>query len=290
MASALQGATLVTALVAGMVALFAPCCISVMLPAYFAGSFRRRRALVAMTFVFAAGVATVILPIALGATEVSRLIAGYHEPVFLVAGALMVIMGVATITGWRPSIPMIGMRGGGGTGVASVYLLGLFSGAASACCAPVLAGVVVLSGAAASFFSALVIGSAYVLGMVLPLFVIAVLWDRFDWGGSRLFAGAGIRLRLGAHERVVQPVAVLGGVLLIAIGGLILQSAVTGPAMSPTGWQAAMTAQLDHYASRITAWLSPVPGWVVALVASAIVVLLARMALRHQGVAREHSP
>ena len=293
MASALQGAALVTALIAGMVALFAPCCISVMLPAYFASSFRQRHALVGMTFLFAAGVATVILPIALGATAVSSLVLGYHTPVFLVAGSLMVLMGIATLTGWRPSLPMLGMRAGSGTGVGSVYVLGVFSGAASACCAPVLAGVVALSGAAASFISALTIGSAYVFGMVLPLFVIAVLWDRFDWGSTRLFTGRGLRVRGGGREFVLQPFALAGGLLLIAMGGLILETAVSGPAMSPTGWQAAHTAQIDHYASRLTGWLSPAPGWAVALVAGVAVALLARMALRHRepaSVAACHDP
>ena len=41
------GGSLVAATVAGMIALFAPCCISVMLPAYFASSFQNRRRLVA---------------------------------------------------------------------------------------------------------------------------------------------------------------------------------------------------------------------------------------------------
>lgn len=284
MPAILQGAVLLTALIAGMAALFAPCCISVMLPAYFAGSFRRRQALVGMTFVFAAGVATVILPIALGATAVSRLIFGYHEPVFLVAGSLMVLMGIVTFTGWRPSLPMLGMRAGTGQGVGSVYGLGVFSGAASACCAPVLAGVVVLSGAAASVLSALLIGAVYVLGMVLPLFVIAVLWDRFDWGSSRLFSGRGLRVHVGARSMTIQPAALIGGLVLVAMGALVIQIALTGPAMSPTGWQAGVGAAIDHYGSRLTAWLGPVPGWVVAAALLLLVATLVRSALRR----REH--
>jgi cytochrome c biogenesis protein CcdA len=66
--SVFLGGSVVAATVAGIIALFAPCCISVMLPAYFAGSFQNRRVLTAMTFLFAAGIATVILPIALGAS------------------------------------------------------------------------------------------------------------------------------------------------------------------------------------------------------------------------------
>ena len=72
------GGSVLAATVAGAVALFAPCCISVMLPAYFASSFHNRRLLVAMTFLFAAGVATVVLPIALGAAVVQRLLVGRH--------------------------------------------------------------------------------------------------------------------------------------------------------------------------------------------------------------------
>ncbi|MHB8487595.1 MAG: cytochrome c biogenesis CcdA family protein [Candidatus Dormibacteria bacterium] len=282
MPSFLQGAILLTALVGGMVALFAPCCISVMLPAYFAGSFRRRQALVGMTFVFAAGVATVILPIALGATAVSRLIFGYHEPVFLVAGTLMVLMGIVTLTGWRPNLPMLGMRAGTGRGVGSVYGLGVFSGAASACCAPVLAGVVVLSGAAASVLSALLIGAVYVLGMVLPLFVIALLWDRFDWGSSRLFSGRGLRVHLAGRSMTVQPAALIGGLVLVAMGALVIEVAITGPTMSPTGWQAAVGAAIDHYGSRLTALLAPVPGWAVAAALLLLVAILVRSALRRR--------
>ena len=63
----IYGGSVLAAVVAGAVALLAPCCISVMLPAYFASSFHNRRVLVAMTFLFAGGVASVVLPIALGA-------------------------------------------------------------------------------------------------------------------------------------------------------------------------------------------------------------------------------
>jgi len=65
-----------------------------MLPAYFASSFGTRRSLVAMTFVFAAGLALVIVPIALGAAEISALIIGHHFAVYFIGGMAMVFMGV----------------------------------------------------------------------------------------------------------------------------------------------------------------------------------------------------
>ena len=283
MSALLQGTILLTAFIAGVVALFAPCCISVMLPAYFASSFRRRDALVAMTFVYAAGVATVIVPIALGATLVSRLIFGYHEPVFLIAGGIMVLLGLATLTGWRPPLPMVGMRGSGGSGAGTVYMLGVFAGIGSACCAPVLAGVVVLSGAAGSFVVALAVGATYVLGMVLPLFIIALLWDRFDWGSSWLFRPRRLRWHVAGREVTATPATLLGGVVLTVIGLLIMQLAITGPAMSPTGWQASVSATLGHWSSRLTTALAPIPGWVVALALIGLVTAFAVMARRRSG-------
>ena len=68
---------------------------------------------------------------------------------------------------------------------------------ASACCAPVLAGVAVLSGAAASFPVALAIGAAYVGGMVAPLAVVALLWDKRRERATRLLTDRTVRLRFG---------------------------------------------------------------------------------------------
>jgi cytochrome c-type biogenesis protein len=89
----LLSTTILASFLGGVVALLAPCCISVMLPAYFATSFRRWTHLLAMTLVFAAGVGAVILPIALGATALSRLLLGQHAIVFGIGGALMVLAG-----------------------------------------------------------------------------------------------------------------------------------------------------------------------------------------------------
>lgn len=277
MSDILLGTTVIAAFIGGVVALFAPCCISVMLPAYFATSFRRRRALVAMTFVFGLGVATVILPIAFGASALTRFIIGRHTLVFLVGAVLMVALGMAMIAGWKLPLPMPGMRARPERGVGSVYALGAFSGAASACCAPVLAGVVALSGAAGSFTAATVVGVAYVFGMVVPLFAIALLWDRYDWGDSAILRGRTFTLRAFGRSRAVHSTALVGGVLLMAMGVLTAILGVTGTAMPRDGWQAALSARLQHYGKVVLNGVDGVPGWITAL---AVVVALAGLARR----------
>jgi len=47
---------------------------------------------------------------------------------------------------------------------------------------------------------------------------------------------------------------------------------------SPTGWQASISAELEHYGSVITKALGWVPGWAGAVVLLVIVALLARRA------------
>ncbi|MFI4971225.1 MAG: hypothetical protein ACHP7H_00980 [Hyphomicrobiales bacterium] len=83
----------------GVFALFTPCCISVMLLSYLATGLHRRRQLVAMTFVFAAGVGTAILAISFGATALSRLINGDHVVVHTVMTAGMLAMGAMMMFG-----------------------------------------------------------------------------------------------------------------------------------------------------------------------------------------------
>lgn len=254
----LLSTTVLASFLGGVVALLAPCCVSVMLPAYLASVFRRRSRIVAMTLVFAAGVATVILPVALGATALSRLFIEQHAWVYTIGGIAMVGAGMAVLGGWMPRLPMPGMRTPATTGVASVYGLGAFSGVASACCAPVLAGVVAASGAVSSFPAALAVGVAYVFGMVAPLALLAVIWDRRRWDAARL-VNRRLRLRLGPWRRELPLGTAVSGLLLVAMGLLTLGLAAAGPGMTG-GWQARLAGWLDHARAVTLDVLGWLPG------------------------------
>jgi cytochrome c-type biogenesis protein len=277
----LFGTVLTASFLGGVVALLAPCCVSVVLPAYLATGFRRRTGILAATLVFAVGVGTVIMPIGLGASTVAAAVAGHHLVVFSVGGTAMLIGGAAVVAGWEPRLPMPrGHSPTGRPGVASVYGLGLFSGAASACCAPVLAGVVVLAGASPSFPAALAISGAYVAGVVAPLLALALVWEARDWGSSRWLHGRAVTIRIGGLRRRLALGTLASGLLLIVMGVLTLVAAVTGPSMPSTGWRIRFTAALQHAASVATSDLAWLPGWVVALLLLLALILLARIAIR----------
>lgn len=277
----LLSSTVLVAFLGGVVALLAPCCVSVMLPAYFASSFRSTTQVVAMTLVFGAGVGTVMLPIGLGAVAISRLIAGHHTPVFSVMGVAMFAGGVAMLGGWKLMLPMPGMRGRGDASTGSAYVLGVFSGVASSCCAPVLAGVAAVSAATSAFVPALIVGVAFVFGMVAPLAVLALVWDKRDWGSSRLLSGRSVRIRGFGREHAVPLASVLSGSILMAMGVLTIVLAVRGPSMPTDGWQVRLTAWLDHRASQVERGLGFMPTWLPA-----IAILLALGALLRFGLRR----
>lgn len=132
---------------AGGVALFAPCCIVFLAPSYLAGAVKNRRwRLLPLTFLFAAGLATILVPITVGISLIAAAIAKYHAVLYYAGGALMLVLAAFTVSGRMWSLPGLlrapdTTRGDG----ASFYALGVFSGIASSCCAPVLVGVMTLS-------------------------------------------------------------------------------------------------------------------------------------------------
>ena len=237
-----------------------------MLPAYLASGLRSRARIVTMTLVFAAGVATVILPIALGASALSRLLLGYHTPVFALGGMLMVAAGIAVALGASFKLPMPGSAPRPGSGMRSVYALGAFSGAASACCAPVLAGVVALASVAGSFGVASIIGVTYVFGMVAPLAAFALVWDRRNWGQSRFFRANSIKVRLGGLSQPTSLANLVSGGLLATMGALTAALALQGTGMNNDGWQIRVAADLQHWIAVLQKNLEWLPGWASALI------------------------
>ncbi len=167
--------SLIAAFIAGMVALFAPCCITFLLPAYLGSVFKEKEKVVLMTLVFGAGIFAVLLPAVLGVALISQFLFRFHNGIYIAGGLVMLAVAITTFLGMKLPMPKLpGTNTGKKTDVLSIFTLGIFSGITSACCAPVLIGIMTLTFLSPSFFGALLVGGMYVLGMVLPLILIAV--------------------------------------------------------------------------------------------------------------------
>ncbi len=267
------GGSLLAAFLAGAVALFAPCCVTVLFPAYLSAAVRNSRwRLVPLTLIFAAGIAAVLIPVTLALGILTRTLLRYHGAFYVAGGVLMLVLAGLALSGRGWTLPI--MRGSPDvqrTDSGGVFVLGVFSGAASACCAPVLAGVLTLSAVAPNLVQGVAIGLAYVFGMVFPLVVLALAWDRFGAtardrlrGRERHIEVAGLTLTVTQLDLVAAAMFGLMGLALIAIG-------VTGATLAPTA-QAATGTWLQDRLTPFVQWLEPVPDVVIGLVLVAVAV------------------
>lgn len=211
-----------------MVALFAPCCITFLLPAYLGSVFKEKEKVILMTLVFGAGIFMVLLPVVLGVAFISRLLFRYHDLIYILGGVTMLVVAATTFLGLKMPMPNLGkMNIGGRTDVVSIFTLGIISGITSACCAPVLIGIMTLTFLSPSFLGALLVGGMYVLGMVVPLLLIAVfLSDKIP--KLTILKKSIATLNIGGKSYVVILSNLIASVVFLITGILALGMTVTG--------------------------------------------------------------
>lgn len=270
--------SIVASFLAGMIALFAPCCITFMLPAYFAYTFKQKRAIILMTFLFFFGVATVLVPIGLGLTFLTGFFKDYHTQVFYAGGALMILIAFFALSGKKLSMPIKQLPLLRKHDTLSVYTLGLFSGLASSCCAPVLAGVLTLSALSLNLFQALVLTLTYVLGMVSPLFILAYFWDSFNWSQSRLVRGIIVRFKIAGKEFSIHSSNLLTGIIFLVIGIYILYLATTDQITSVSPSQSQFIAFMTIIQKEILEATKNIPDWFFLLLLMIIMLLFIKKA------------
>jgi len=245
--------SLLAAFIAGMVALFAPCCITFLLPTYLANIFREKKKVLGMTFFYSLGIFTVMLPVVLGAKALSQLFFKLHDQTYLIGGGFLLIVGFMALLGVKLPMPKIGLdKQANDPG--STYLLGIFSGIASACCAPVLIGVVALSTLSPTLVQSLLVGFSYVLGMVTPLYLAGLLIDK-----KNVLAVPWLRrpigeFKLGKKTYLVLVTNLVSFVLFSLIGMATIFLTLSGR-LSMGASEASVTRSIQTVALAVTGWV-----------------------------------
>ncbi|MEK7535120.1 MAG: cytochrome c biogenesis protein CcdA [Patescibacteria group bacterium] len=213
-------ASIVVGFVSGAIALFAPCCLTVLLPTYLAQIVQTRVKVLLSTLVFSLGIAAVMLPIALGFRELINIFNDYHPYFYGIGGVVMILMGLLLIFQFKLPMVVRPTQLQGRATFSSLFLLGVTSGLATACCAPVLVGVIALTALSPSTFLALLVGTSYVVGMVLPLLLGALLMN-----GTGLMK---IRTWLNKPLGPTTSGSLLAGLVMIGYGLFLGISVLTG--------------------------------------------------------------
>lgn len=174
------GVSLTAAFVGGMVALFAPCCITFLFPSYLGTIFKEKKRVVFLTLIFALGIASILVPVAVGFRFIVSFFNDFHTTIYLLGALVMFLVGLMTLLDIKIMLPVPHhlMPEDKETNIFSTYVLGIVSGITSSCCAPVLFAAITLSTLSPTLITSLVVSVVYVLGMVFPLLIMSLFYEK----------------------------------------------------------------------------------------------------------------
>jgi cytochrome c biogenesis protein CcdA len=233
----------VAAFLGGVLTLVSPCG-ALLLPSFFAYAFASPGALLARTAVFYAGLAVSLVPLGMGASLASALFFGHRGTLILVAGWLVIALGVAQMLGGGFAVRAARRAQGrlaGRTGNGAVFGLGAVYGLAGFCSGPILGAVLTVAASDGRPLHGGALLAVYALGMAGPLFLLALGWDRFDLGSRGWLRGRALTFgRLRLHST-----SMLSGLLFVGVGVLFLTTGGTASGIPglPSSLEVEMTVQ-----------------------------------------------
>jgi cytochrome c-type biogenesis protein len=178
---------------------------------------RRRFAhVMAAALAFVLGFATVFVALGATASVFGRLVSSYLPELSIVAGVLIIAMGLHFLGVFRIAPMLREMRfqvGGSSSGLLGAYAMGLaFAFGWTPCIGPVLAAILIVAGSSDTVAAGAGLLAVYALGLGVPFLLAAAFAGRF-LGLMRRF----VRYT-GLVERVMGALLVVAGVLFLTGG------------------------------------------------------------------------
>lgn len=264
--------SLLTSFVAGIAALFAPCCISVLLPSYLGSLFSHRGTILAMTGVFFLGLASIFVPLGMGFGALGSVLQEFHDPLYYTGGSFLLLLGISLLLGYHWNLPMVSMPSAKLTGILSVYLLGIFSAVATLCCAPVLAGAMALSVLPGSVLWGALYSLFYAGGMIIPLVAIASILDRTKAMEKINILKKRIYYTLFWRRIELSFSDLASGILFFFMGLFIIYLAATGQLRAESDSQMELTIGIAQFNDWITQGISQIS--LLEMIAALVAVVI----------------
>jgi cytochrome c biogenesis protein CcdA len=250
--------SLLASFIAGMVALFAPCCITFLLPAYFANVFKEKKRVVLMTFIYSLGIFTVMLPVVLGARALTQVFFNFHDQTYVIGGVFLVFVGFSTLLGFKLPMPNFNFTKKAEDPL-STYILGIISGITSACCAPVLIGVIALSSLSPTTTQSLLVGFFYVLGMVTPLYLASLFIDKRNLLEKPIFRRPFREVTFLGKPHMITVSNLISFIMFAGMGVLIIFLALSGK-LAMNSSEESVTQMIQSVAVSVTSFVQKIPG------------------------------
>jgi len=175
-----------------------------------------RKMLLLASLAFVLGFSTVFVALGAGASTIGQLLRVWQEPLAMVAGVLIVLMGLNFLGVIR--IPLLSREArfqaeGKPANAIAAYVMGLaFAFGWTPCIGLVLGPILTLAGGRETVAEGALLLAAYSLGLGIPFLLAALFSD-----GFMRFLGH-FRVHLGRVEKVIGALLVIAGVLFLTGG------------------------------------------------------------------------
>jgi cytochrome c biogenesis protein CcdA len=278
------------AFLGGVLSLLSPCS-ALLLPAFFAYAFQSRKRLLVKTAVFYLGLGATLVPLGMGISAVTGLVYGQRSTLITLSGAIIILLGVLQLLGGGFGFGILTRLPGKvrGESTGATFALGAVYGFAGFCSGPILGAVLTVAAASGQTLRGATLLAIYALGMAVPLFLMAALWDRLDLGQRPFLRGRELsvgRLRLHTTNLFSGAMFILLGTVFIAYEGT---SALSGLYEAYGAVDLAFAA--ERWAGSFARGVPDALVLAVTLVAALALALLAstrrRRELRNVKIARE---
>lgn len=232
----------ITAFIGGVLALLSPCS-ALLLPAFFASTVGARLRLLVHGSVFYLGLIVTLVPFGLGLGAFGSLFMEQRGLVIAVTSVILVLLGIMQALGFGfdisrllPGAPKLQQSAAARKGFIRTFLLGAVGGVAGFCAGPILGAVLTLAMGRGSTLTAGALLAVYGAGMVVPLIVIAALWEKLGTRGQRVLRGRAVTV----FGRQLHTTSLITGLLIVAVGLLFwfTNGLVSMPSLVPTAVQA----------------------------------------------------
>lgn len=229
---------LVTAFLGGMLALLSPCG-ALLLPAFFASTIGTGPRLLLHGAVYYFGLLLVLVPLGVGAGALGSLFITHRGLIIGVSSAMLIVLGILQIFGLGfdpsklvPGSQKMNQKAAVSVGLTKTLLLGAAGGLAGFCAGPVLGAVLTLAAAQGSVVLAGILLAVYGAGMLVPLLILVMLWDKIGNRTRGVLRGRVFQV----FGREFHSTSVLTGALILGAG--ILFATTNGlvdlPSLVPT--------------------------------------------------------
>jgi len=275
-----------TAFLGGMLALLSPCS-ALLLPAFFASSVGARLGLLVHGGVFYLGLALTLVPFGLGLGALGSFLMTERGLLIAITSIVLVVLGIAQMLGFGfdfarvlPGATRIQESASTRTGLLRTLLLGAAGGVAGFCAGPILGAILTLAFAQSDMWTAGAMLAVYGAGMVVPLIVLAALWQKMSTRTRSILRGRTCTV-LG---RELHTTSVITGALITTVGLLFwfTNGLLNMPSLIP--------ADVEMWLQQSSGLLANPVVDIIAIIAAMGIALTIWAGVRRKGAAQDATP